>query len=540
MSKKKEKNLNIKRERFLTNVLVVMVSQVLIKLLGLIYKIYLTNRDGFGDDGNSIYGAGYQIYALLLLLSSVGIPSAIAKLVSEKVAKDDYKGAHRIFKVSFYTVGVIGLICTCILFFGANFIANSLIMLPEAELTLKCLAPSIVIVTLSSTIRGYFNGRSAMKATANSQSLEQIFKTAFTIIFVELVAFGYGNNTELMAAGATVATTLSVVFSFIYIFIFYAKRRKIIHEENLQHEDVYEEETMFKTIKTILAVSIPISLTSIISSINKSIDSVTVMRGLTTFMSHAEAKTQYGILSGKVDTLVSLPLSINIAIAVAILPYISFAYEKKDTKGIMKNLNLAFLFTLLIAFPCAFGLSVFSGPILNLVFPKASAGAGILTAISPLIIFSVLTQTLNSALQGLGDYKTPVIALIIGAIVKAILNIVLIPIPSIGIYGAIISSIVCQVIAFAVGYVSLKRLTGLKLTVVKSVVKPLLSAIIMSIVSFGTYYLLKLVISAKIATVIGMGVAVLVYLGSILLLKVFEKEDVQDIPFAKKFARFVR
>ncbi len=536
----KKKNLNVKRERFLTNVLVVMVSQILIKLVGLVYKIYLTNKEGFGDAGNAIYGSGYQIYSLLLLVSSIGIPSAIAKLVSERLANDDYKGAFKIFKVSFYTVGIIGFICTCLLFFGADFIANSLLLIPEAELTLKCLAPSIVIVALASTIRGYFNGRSAMKATANSQSLEQIFKTLFTIIIVELVAFSYSNNTELMAAGATLATTLSIILSFIYIYIFYARRKKIFNEENQKYAQNYEEESLFRTIKKILIVSIPISLTSIISSINKSIDSVTVMRGLTNFMSREEAQFQYGILSGKVDTLVSLPLSVNIAIAVAILPYLSFAYEKKDHKGIIKNLNMAILVTLLIAFPCAFGMSVFAGPILRLVFPNAASGANILAAISPLIVFSVLTQTINSALQGLGDYKTPVIALIFGAIVKTILNLILIPIETIGIYGAIVSSIICQFIAFIIGFIKLKKMTSLKLDSVKCVIKPLLASIIMSIIAYGVYYALQQAISGKISTVIAIFLAAIVYGIFILVLKVFSKDEMEELPFLKKFARFTK
>ena len=536
----KKKNLNVKRERFLTNVLVVMVSQILIKLVGLVYKIYLTNKEGFGDAGNAIYGSGYQIYSLLLLVSSIGIPSAIAKLVSERLANDDYKGAFKIFKVSFYTVGIIGFICTCLLFFGADFIANSLLLIPEAELTLKCLAPSIVIVALASTIRGYFNGRSAMKATANSQSLEQIFKTLFTIIIVELVAFSYSNNTELMAAGATLATTLSIILSFIYIYIFYARRKKIFNEENQKYAQNYEEESLFRTIKKILIVSIPISLTSIISSINKSIDSVTVMRGLTNFMSREEAQFQYGILSGKVDTLVSLPLSVNIAIAVAILPYLSFAYEKKDHKGIIKNLNMAILVTLLIAFPCAFGMSVFAGPILRLVFPNAASGANILAAISPLIVFSVLTQTINSALQGLGDYKTPVIALIFGAIVKTILNLILIPIETIGIYGAIVSSIICQFIAFIIGFIKLKKMTSLKLDSIKCVIKPLLASIIMSIIAYGVYYALQQAISGKISTVIAIFLAAIVYGIFILVLKVFSKDEMEELPFLKKFARFTK
>ena len=204
MQKTKKKN---KTESFMKGVLVLMVSQVLIKLLGLIYKLYLTNREGFGDEGNAIYSSGYQIYALLLTLSSVGVPNAISKLVSERVAVGDHKGAHRVFKISFATFGILGLIGTLILFLGAGYISNTLLQIPEAELTLVALSPSIFFVAIASVIRGYFNGREHLSVTAKSQTLEQVFKTLLTVIVVEMVCLIYGTNTKIMAAGANVATT---------------------------------------------------------------------------------------------------------------------------------------------------------------------------------------------------------------------------------------------------------------------------------------------------------------------------------------------
>ena len=171
---------NFKKESFMQGVLAIMVSQVLIKILGLIYKLYLTNKEGFGDAGNAIYSSGFQIYALLLTLSSIGVPNAIAKLVSERLAVGDSKGAHRIFKVAFATFSVIGGLGTSILFYGAKYISNVVLQIPEAEYTLVALSPSIFFVSISSVVRGYFNGRQNMKATANSQTIEQIFKTTLT------------------------------------------------------------------------------------------------------------------------------------------------------------------------------------------------------------------------------------------------------------------------------------------------------------------------------------------------------------------------
>ena len=142
---------------------------------------------------------------------------AIAKLVSEKVAVGDYRGAHKIFKIAFVTFGLIGFICSSILFLGANYIANYFLQIPEAEFTLVALSPSIFLVSISCVIKGYFNGRENLKVTANAQTLEQLFKTVLSIILVEMIATISGVDTAIMAAGANLATTLATFLCFFYL-----------------------------------------------------------------------------------------------------------------------------------------------------------------------------------------------------------------------------------------------------------------------------------------------------------------------------------
>ena len=146
-----------------------MFSQVIIKIVGLIYKIYLTNKEGFGDHGNAIYNSGFQIYAIFLTISSIGVPNAIAKLVSQKVAIGDNKGAYRVFKVAIILFGLIGFIGSTILFLTAKMIANKYLQIPEAYLTLVALSPSVFLVSISSVFKGYFNGKKDLKITANSR-----------------------------------------------------------------------------------------------------------------------------------------------------------------------------------------------------------------------------------------------------------------------------------------------------------------------------------------------------------------------------------
>lgn len=406
-----EKRQNKKtKEGFMQGVMTIMFSQILIKILGLIYTIYLTNRQGFGDIGNGITAGAYQIYALLLTISSIGVPSAIAKLISERTAIGDHKGANRIFKVAFATFAIIGLIGSILLFLGAHVIATQWLEIPEAEMTLVALSPAVFFVAISSVMRGYFNGRQTLKVTARSQTLEQIFKTLLTIIVVEIIAIISNVSTEWMAAGANLATTLATFLGFGYLYFYYKSIRKEIAVEVKQTVN-YKYERIRNIVKKILLVSIPIALTAIMSSLNKNIDSFTVVRSLKEFMPEVEATAQYGILGWKVDTLTSLPLSINVAFATALVPAIAAAKAKRDKTTIRKRTSFSILTSMLIGLPCTIGMMIFAQQILTLLFPNANDGAIVLQLSAMTIIFTILNQTINGALQGYGKLAIPTIAL---------------------------------------------------------------------------------------------------------------------------------
>ncbi len=345
------KNKKLKKQSFMQSVLVLMLSQLLVKILGLVYKLYLTNREGFGDKGNAIYSSGFQVYALFLTISSVGVPGAIAKIVSERTAIGDYKGAYRIFKIALVTFGLISFLCSSILFLGANYIANNLLQIPEAELTLVALSPSIFLVSISSIIKGYFNGMENLKITANTQTLEQLFKTVLSVILVEFIAVVSGTNTVVMAAGANLATTLATFLCFFYLYKYYKIMKREISYQ-IKHSTNYKPTRIRKTIKEILSVSVPMSIGAVIGTINKNVDSITVVRGLKKFLSEEQAKIQYGILSGKVDTLVTLPMSFNMAFSTALVPTISSAKAIGDIKTCKKRISFSILITILIGLPC--------------------------------------------------------------------------------------------------------------------------------------------------------------------------------------------
>lgn len=521
-----------KKETFTKGVVALMISQVLVKVLGLVYRLYLTNREGFGDKGNAIFGAGFQIYALLLTLSSFGVPSAVAKLVSEKIAKGDTKGAHRIFKIALAFFSIVGLIGTVALLLGAKYIANVWLQIPEAVYTLVALSPSLFFAAVSAVFRGYCNGREKLSVNAKSQTYEQLFKAVFTIILVEVAVLMFGTNTTIMAVGANLSTTVSTALCLVYLGWYYKKARKEIWKDTAC--PYHEPERKRTIIKNIIGIVVPTSISSILSSIGTNIDAVTVVRGLTRHLGAEAAKVQYGILSGKVDTLTTLPLFFSGVFATAIIPAIATAIIKKDTKTITNKIEFTILLTILLGLPCAFGMCILAGPILNLLFPNAPQGAVLLAISSFAIIFSVIGQTINGALVGLGKYLVPAYALAAGIGLKLILNSILIPIPWIGANGAAIASVVCNLVAFVISFIVLIKTIKLTMPISTYVLKPIIATTIMSICTALTYIILCNITKEKIATIVAIIIAVVAYVCAVILLKIFKKEEILMIPYGSK------
>lgn len=447
----KGKRLKKTQNSFMKNVVILICSQVLIKLLGFIYKLVITNIEGFGDTGLGYYAAGYQIYSLLLTLSSIGIPSVISKLVAERIAIGDTKGAQRIFKVAFRFFSILGFVLSIGLFVGADFIATNILNVPDVAYVMKVLSPAILFVAMSAVFRGYFSGQQDMKPTSVSQTLEQFLNCVLTITFVYACI---GKDTYIMAAAGNLSTTLAIIITFVYLISYY-KGNKIDTSNSVESPE--RKKSNKELLKTILGISIPITISSVISVISGVIDTATVSNCIQISLQNANmtkealeqaAMSATGILS-KVDTIVSFPLAINLAFSTALTPAISEALAKKDNETASRRLSFSFFASLIIILPCGIGFLSLAEPILKMIYPTASDGAGILMIASISMILTALSQTMTGGLYGVNKSKVPAIAAGLGAVTKFILNMILISNPNIGIYGASISSFIYQVIVFS-------------------------------------------------------------------------------------------
>lgn len=547
-----------KKQSFMRNVGMILIAQMLVKFLGLVYRMVITNIRGFGDAGNGFYTAGFQVYTLLLAISSVGVPNAISKMVSERAALCDYKGAHRIFKTAFALFAGIGFVCSAALYIGSDFIAHHVVNMDGVEYTMRALSPSILFVCVSSVIRGYFVGLQNMKATSTSQVLEQIFKCCLTIV---LVLMSVGKPPQIMSAWANFATSLATVLSFSYLLLFYRKNSRQINE-NIGKSDAsaYRTISTGKLIKSILMISIPISLGSIITAINRVIDTATITRGIEIAFSacipaygnnpavmlptaqqlNEEAVRLAGVL-GKSDTLINMPLALNIAFATVLVPSISGALAVGDKKEAAGKINYSFLISILLIFPCAFGYIALAQPIYRIIYPNAQLGYDLLQISSIALIFTALNQTISGSLQGMGKVFTPATGLICGCFVKVILNLILIRIPSVNIYGAAISSVVCQIISFAVCFTVLARNISLKMNFVKYILKPLVAGLIMAAVAYFTHmFIMSLIKSNLIATFSAIALAAVIYFILVFKLGIMSDEEIKMLPAGDKLFGFLK
>jgi len=534
-----------KKPSFMKNVLMLMVAQLVVKVLGFIYKMVIVNIEGFGDIGNGYYNTGYQIYSLLLTLSSVGLPTVVSKLVSERVAIGDYKGANRIFKVALKIFTAVGMVLSFGLFFGADAIARYIINVPDVKYTLMVLAPAIVMVSASSILRGYFAGLGNMKPTSVSQVLEQFFNCLLTIFFVYAMI---GKDTAIMAVAGNLSTTCAIVISISYLIIFYKKSKKEISEECNKQTVPMESKTVRELIKTILAISIPMTIGSLISVVNAAIDTVTVsncvqkvyqtMVNVGKTELEAEAMRVVGIIS-KVDTIIHLPMALNIAFSTALVPEISASIAKGEMERAKKRLSFSFFATILIIAPCVVGLIALANPILELIYPTATEGGLILAISSFIVLFVAINYVINGGLYGIGKIYIPAIALLIGGIVKFILNIVLISNPKIYILGSPISSVICQLVAVTICYTALRKNIKMEHDIKNHVIKPVFSACIMGVGVWVAYRLLISYLGNSVSTILSVILGVIIYAMMLIITKTLTKEDWYMIPYGTKIYKIL-
>lgn len=521
----------LKTGRFIKQAMILAIASILVRLLGFLYRLPLT--DMLGDEGNGIYSAGYYLYNFFLVMSSAGLPSAISKIVSEKIALCEYKNAHKVFEFSFILASIVGGAFSIIMFLSARAFCD-IINSPDSYYTILTLSPTVLIVSIMSVFRGYFQGLGTMIPTALSQVVEQIFNAIFSIYLAYLLV---QISLPLGASGGTAGTGIGAFAGLLCILIIFFKKRKSINRKFDNDVHKYKIETNKEIILKIVKTAIPIIAGTAIFSMTNLIDMQMVTSRLkaSNVFSNSEIMALYGQLTGKYVTLTTLPVSISTAFATAVLPSIASSIVQKKYKIVREKITLSIRLIMIISIPASVGIGVLADEILLLLFPNHSDGGNLLRWGAISIIFLALYQILTGVLQGINRMRIPAQNALIGSLIKIPINFIFIAIPSINVLGAVISTTICYIVASMLNLKALNISLKFKLNYKEVLIKPIFSAFIMGICCSLLYDIFYTILkNNSISTILSIIISMCVYFITLCIIGGIHKDDISLMPMSSK------
>lgn len=515
-------------------------ASVISRIIGMLYRSPMAAV--IGDKGNGLYSFAFEIYSIALILSSYSMPLAVSKLLSARFAKKEYKNADKIYKFAYIFAAVSGMVMALILFFGAGTIER-LSGHEGLALPLKVLAPTVFVVAIAGTTRGFFQSRNTMMPTAVSQLAEQIINAIVSIVAaVILVRFAANefDKARYGAAGGTIGTlfgALSSLMFLIFLFVIYKPRMK----KHLSHDKVGVTVSNEEVLKLIVATIVPVILSQTVYQ------SIGVVDGFMfgNLYKGSDSTALYGIYSSKYRLMVNVPNAISSALASSMIPSLVSLYTLKNFVEFRARLKTSVKFNMIIAFPCAFGISALSGMIMKLLFPTTDTviSGRMLMYGSVAVLFYALSTVTNAALQGMDRMRLPVRHAAISLLIHIPLMVILLKFTKLGAHALVIGNIIYPLIVCALNWVSVARYANYRQEVKTTFIIPLLASSVMWIETFCLSRLMAKVlpvnyITNALITIICIVNACLVYFIMLFVLKGVTREELKEFPMGGRMAKF--
>lgn len=532
-------SLEKKSDGFIMQAGILAMAGIICRIIGILYRSPLAAI--IGDEGNGYYGSAYNIYTIILLISSYSIPAAISKVIAGKLALKEYKNAQRIFYCAFIYVIVVGGCASLFAFFGAGFLVEQ-----NAVMVLRVFSPTIFVSGLLGVLRGYFQAHKTMVQTSVSQILEQILNAIISIMAAYLLkqlVIDRDPSTQAVygAMGSALGTGAGVLIALAFMTFMYGMHKKEIKEriQKDEHKEVLEYSEIFKIIFSLVT---PFILSTFIYNFSTSLDE-TIYRKILKLMKDVDVSQiaiWYGVYSGKAVVISNIPIAIASAMSAAMIPSVSGKYATGDVKGTRSKVHTAILTTMLIAIPSMVGIFVLAEPVVSFLFPGQSniplAGA-LLRALSVTVVFYSLSTLTNAVLQGIGKVTTPVYHAAIALIVQTLVLIPCLIFTELNLYSIAIATIVYSFLMCVLNQRAVRKYLDYKQDMKKIFVLPILASVIMGIVAYFAYKLLYAVIKSNVVSLlISVAIAAFVYGILILKLGVLNKDDILAMPKGKKLA----
>lgn len=581
-----------KSQSLLNGAIVLAAATILVKIIGILYKVPISNM--IGTIGRGCFDSAYNLYIPIYTVSMAGLPVAVSKMVSQQVALGRFRDVRRIYKVAgrlFLLTGTVGVLLMFALAYPYAVLAKNLDALPA----IIAIAPSIFFCCIMSTYRGYYNGLRNMTPTAMSEVWEAVGKVIVGLLLAwatmrygearfaaGLPVFGQTAATEAealsamypyAAAAAALGVTGGTVVGMVYMMI----RHRVRGDGLTRTELVNSPKPLAGTAiaKTLMAIAIPVVASSLVFSVTNLIDSITVQNRLDTMIQSnlpyiqslygdqlaasqvldADiAKYLYGAYTMSLDFKNLIP-SITLSLGVSAIPALSAAWAVKDHKALKVSVESVLRVTLMIALPAGIGMAVLAEPILDMMYETGksadavSIAAPIMAAYGYTIFLMCLSQPTTNMLQALGKTGTPLRSLTVGAVAKVIANYIFIGIPEININGAVIGTVICYTIIVIWNIAALLRTARVRVNWTSVFVKPLFAAVLCGVSAFTSYGLFANILpdisrgGLSVTNVLSTGIAVVfavfVYAVAMLLVGGIAKSDVKMLPKGEKIAKLL-
>lgn len=529
-----------RKNNFIRQGSILAMASIIVRLIGIIYRIPMSNI--IGDEGNGIYGAAYEVYNLALILSSYSLPLAVSKLLSAKLVNKQYRASMQIFIAALTFAIASGSIMALLLFFGAGFIENTFYSnYTGIAVPLKVLAITVFVVALLGTLRGFFQARKTMLPTAISQILEQIVNAVASIYFAWSFIKGHADS-ELVdgwgAAGGTMGTLLGAITGLLFLVLVYIIYHPTVKNQ-IQRDHTPSYETYLDTYKMLIATIIPVILSQTVYQISGVIDSMIYSN-----LSKEEAvAATYGVYSSKYKLLVNVPIAISSAMASSMVPTIVGSFTKGDTPAIRKKIAMSVKFNMILAIPCAAGLTALGTPIVKLLFSNTDyeLGGRLLLAGSLAVIFYALSTVTNAALQGINLMRIPVIHSAISLVIHILLVCILLIFTPLGIYSLVIGNVTFPLVVCILNARVLKQNLHYRQELKESFLIPLEASLVMAVCAYLIHLLVNAVFKSNaIACMLSIVIAVIIYFVLIILLGGIKEKDLPDFPMGMRIGRLAR
>ncbi len=534
---------------FLVQGSILAIASIVSRLIGLVYRIPMTNA--IGADGIGVYSTAYNVYFICLLLSSYSLPTAVSKLISERIALHQYKNAQRILRVALVFALAVGTLAAAVMFFGADFLAVKMQNMPEARLAIQTLAPTIFIMAFLGVLRGYFQGMGSMVPTAVSQVLEQILNAIVSVAAcVSMFAYGKklddllsttGNAVSYGAAGGTIGTGAGAAIAFVFCLGLYLVYRRVVRARTRRDTTARLEGYPY-LMKLLLMTAIPIILNTGVYNISIIFDNSLFGHYTSWAGIYDQYKLLWGEFSGKYHLLTNVPISMSNALALSIVPALSAAVARRNFSEAADKTDMSIRFIMIISVPCVVGLSVLAMPIMNMLFRgDNSLAAQMMTVGSFTIIFYSLSTVTNAILQGMNHMHVPVVNALIALILHNICLVIFLWGFKWGIYGAVWGNISFGIFMCILNFLSLRRFLSFHINWLKTVALPLLCSAVMGAVTWCFYHFVyKVFPHNTILTLLSIVVAVIVYAVVLLLTRCVEEAELYNFPKGAALVRIAR